>query len=89
MVALMTVRPGKVDALVFTLKMDWWKMAAMERAKKATGAAKGKKQNRGSSSHAGLTLGWSQGDWIRSSLQQEDLWRVMSQPPLETRPPSE
>ena len=49
------------------------KTAALERAKKATGAAKGKKQNRGSSSRAGLPPGWIQGDWIWSSLRQEDL----------------
>ena len=46
---------------------------ALERAKKATAAAKGKKTNRGSSSRSGLPSGWIQGDWIRSSLQQEDL----------------
>ena len=28
MVASMAERPGKVGALVFALKMDWWKMAA-------------------------------------------------------------
>ena len=33
------------------------KTAALERAKKATGAAKGKKQQRGSSSRAGLPPG--------------------------------
>src|SRR4051812_13448809 len=49
------------------------KTAALERAKKATGAAKNKKMNRGSSSCSGLPLGWIQGDWIRSSLWQEDL----------------
>ena len=49
------------------------KAAALGHAKKATGAAKGKKQNRGSSSRAGLPPGWIQGDWIRSSLRQEDL----------------
>ena len=49
------------------------KTAVLERAKKATGAVKGKKQNRGSSSRAGLPPGWIQGDWIRSSLRQEDL----------------
>ena len=49
------------------------KAAALERAKKVTGAAKGKKQNRGSSSRAGLPPGWIQGDWIRSSVRQEDL----------------
>ena len=47
--------------------------AAPEHAKKATGAAKGKKQSRRSSSHAGLLSGWIQGDWIRSSIRQEDL----------------
>ena len=45
----------------------------LERAKKATGAAKSKKTNRGSSSRSGLPSGWIQGDWIRSSLRQEDL----------------
>ena len=49
------------------------KTAALERAKKVTGAAKGKKQNHGSSSRAGLPPGWIQGDWIRSSIQQADL----------------
>nr|XP_040258694.1 uncharacterized protein LOC120975995 [Aegilops tauschii subsp. strangulata] len=49
------------------------KTAALEQAKKATGVAKGKKTNRGSSSRSGLPLGWIQGDWIRSSLRQEDL----------------
>ena len=49
------------------------KTAALEHAKKATGAAKGKKMNRGSSSRSGLPSGWIQGDWIRSLLQQDDL----------------
>ena len=49
------------------------KTAALERAKKVTAAAKCKKQNRGSSSRTGLPPGWIQGDWIRSSLRQEDL----------------
>ena len=49
------------------------KTAALERAKKATGAAKGKKPSRGSSSRSGLPPGWIQGDWIRSSIGQEDL----------------
>ncbi|XBH98103.1 hypothetical protein VPH35_127666 [Triticum aestivum] len=49
------------------------KTAVLERAKKAMGAAKGKKQNRGSSSRMGLPPGWIQGDWIRSSIRQEDL----------------
>ena len=37
------------------------------------GAAKGKKKSRGSSSRTGLPPGWIQGDWIRSSIRQEDL----------------
>ena len=49
------------------------KTAVLERAKKATGAAKGKKPSRGSSSRSGLPPGWIQGDWIRSSIRQEDL----------------
>lgn len=49
------------------------KTAALEHAKKAMGAAKGKKQNRGSSSHAGLPPGRIQGNWIWSLLRQEDL----------------
>lgn len=49
------------------------KTAALERAKKATGEAKGKKTNRGSSSRSALPPGWIQGDWIRSSLWPEDL----------------
>jgi len=49
------------------------KTAALEHAKKATGAAKGKKPSRGSSSRSGLPPGWIQGDWIRSSIRQEDL----------------
>ena len=49
------------------------KTAALERAKKVTGAEKGKKQNRGSSSRTGLPPGWIHIDWIRSSLRQEDL----------------
>jgi hypothetical protein len=49
------------------------KTVALERAKKATGTAKGKKTNRGSLSRSGLPSGWIQGDWIRSSLRQEDL----------------
>lgn len=50
------------------------KTAAMERAKKATVKAKGKKTSRGgSSSRAGLPPGWIQGDWIRSTIEREDL----------------
>ena len=53
------------------------KTAALERAKKAMGAAKGKKQNRGLSSCSALPPGWIQGDWIRSLLQQEDLDKLV------------
>ena len=50
------------------------KTAALERAKKATAKAKGKKTSRGGSlSRSGLPRGWIQGDWIRSMIQQEDL----------------
>nr|XP_045084547.1 nucleolar and coiled-body phosphoprotein 1-like [Aegilops tauschii subsp. strangulata] len=50
------------------------KTAALERAKKATAKAKGKKTSQGgSSSRSGLPLGWIHGDWIRSTIQQEDL----------------
>ena len=49
------------------------KTAALERAKKTKEVAKGSKQQRGSSSRARLPLGWIQGDWIRSSIQQADL----------------
>ena len=49
------------------------KTAALERTKKATGVVKGKKTSRGSSSRSGLPPGWIQGDWIRSSIRQEDL----------------
>ena len=53
------------------------KTAALKRAKKAIGAVKGKKQNRGSSSRAGLPPGWIQGDWIRSLIRQVDLDELM------------
>ena len=49
------------------------KTAALERAKKATAAAKGKKTARGSSSRSGLPPGWIQGDWIHSTIMKEDL----------------
>ena len=49
------------------------KTVALERAKKATGAAKGKKKSCRSSSRTGLPPGWIQGDWIRSSIRQADL----------------
>ena len=50
------------------------KTAALERAKKATAKAKGRATSRGgSSSRAGLPQGWIQGDWIRSTIRQEDL----------------
>ena len=50
------------------------KTVALERAKKATAKAKGKKSSRGgSSSRSGLPRGWIQGDWIRSTISQDDL----------------
>ena len=45
------------------------KTVALERAKKATAKAKGKRTSRGgSSSRSGLPPGWIQGDWIRSMI---------------------
>ena len=50
------------------------KTAALERAKKATAKAKGKRTSRGGSSlRSGLPPGWIQGDWIRSTISQDDL----------------
>ena len=50
------------------------KTAALDRAKKATAKAKGKKTSRGGSlSRSGLPPGWIQGDWIRPTIQQENL----------------
>ena len=50
------------------------KTVALEHAKKAMVKAKGKKSGwGGSSSRAGLPPGWIQGDWIRSTITQEDL----------------
>ena len=50
------------------------KTVALERAKKATAKAKGKRTSRGgSSSRSGLPAGWIQGDWIRSTITQDDL----------------
>ena len=50
------------------------KMVALERVKKATAKAKGKRTSRGgSSSRSGLPAGWIQGDWIRSTITQDDL----------------
>ena len=47
---------------------------ALEHAKKAMVKAKGKKSGRGrSSSRAGLPPGWIQGDWIRSTIRQDDI----------------
>ena len=47
---------------------------ALERAKKAMAKAKGKKSSRGgSSSRSGLPRGWIQGDWIRSTIRQDDI----------------
>ena len=49
------------------------KTVALERAKKATAKAKGKKTSRGgSSSRSSLPPGWIQGDWIRSTIIQDD-----------------
>ena len=46
------------------------KTVALERAKKATTKAKGKKSSRGgSSSRSGLMRGWIEGDWIRSTIR--------------------
>ena len=50
------------------------KTVALERAKKATAKAKGKKSSRGgSSSRSGLPRGWIQGDWIQSMIRQDDI----------------
>ena len=49
-------------------------MAALVRAKEATAKAMGKRKSRGGSpSRSGLPPGWTQGDWICSMIQQEDL----------------
>ena len=46
----------------------------LEREKKATTKVKGKKSSRGrSSSRSGLPRGWIQGDWIRSTMRQDDI----------------
>ena len=52
------------------------KTAALERAKKATatGQANGRPSSRGgSSSRSGLPRGWIQGDWIWSTIHQDDI----------------
>ena len=50
------------------------KIVALEHAKKATTKAKGKRSSRGgSSSRSGLPPGWIQGDWIRSTISQDDI----------------
>ena len=52
------------------------KTTALERAKKATAAAKAKGRatsRGGSSSQSCLPQGWIQGDWIRSTITQKDL----------------
>ena len=50
------------------------KTSALERAKKAAAAGKGKRSARGgSSSRTALPKGWIQGDWMPSVLRQEDL----------------
>ena len=47
---------------------------ALERMKKASAKAKGEKSSRGGSlSRSGLPRGWIQGDWIRSTIQREDM----------------
>ena len=47
---------------------------ALERAKKATTKAKGKKSSRGGSSwRSELPRGWIQGDWIRSTIRQDGI----------------
>ena len=47
---------------------------ALERVKKATAKAKGKKSSWGrSSSRSSLPRGWIQGDWIRSMIRQDDI----------------
>ena len=49
-------------------------MVALERSKKATVKAKGKRSIRGgSSSRSSLPRGWIQGDWIRSTISQDDI----------------
>ena len=50
------------------------KTSALEPAKKAAAAGKGKRSARGgSSSRTALPKGWIQGDWMPSVLRQEDL----------------
>ena len=47
---------------------------ALEHAKKETMKAKGKKSSRGGSlSRSGMPRGWIQGDWIRSTIRQDDI----------------
>ena len=52
------------------------KTAALEHAKKAMVTAKGKKTARGTSSRSGLPPGWIQEDWIRSTIERDDLERL-------------
>ena len=50
------------------------KTAALEHAKMVMATTKGKKISRGgSSSRSGLPRGWTQGHWIGSTIQREDL----------------
>ena len=50
------------------------KTTALERAKKAAAAGKGKRSARGgSSSRTALPKGWIKGAWMPSVLRQEDL----------------
>ena len=51
--------------------------AALEHAKKATSTVKGKKTAQGTSSRSGLPPGWIQGDWIRSTVERDDLEKLV------------
>ena len=51
-------------------------MMALERVKKVTTMAKGRKTARGTSSWSGLPPGWIQGDWIRSTVERDYLERL-------------
>src|SRR6266536_1261360 len=69
-----SLRPRRLcPTCVLSVAMVKDNTTALERAKKATTTAKGKKTTRGSSSRSGLPPGWIQGDWIRSTIWQEDL----------------
>nr|XP_020181508.1 transcription initiation factor IIF subunit alpha-like [Aegilops tauschii subsp. strangulata] len=53
------------------------KTAALEHAKKVTTTTKGKKMARGTSSRSDLSPGWIQGDWIRSTIERDDLEKLV------------